>query len=418
MQFEFVEDQVQKAARIKVIGIGGAGNNAINNMIAAGLSRIGFIAANTDLQALEISSAPRKLQLGAELTKGLGCGANPDKGREAAMENQEQIKEFLKDSDMVFVTAGMGGGTGTGGAPVVAELLSQLEEPPLTVAVVTKPFHFEGKRRLQAAEDGIKRLRQYADTIIVIPNNRLIAMAPRGCSLKEAFRMADDVLLQAVRGVSDLILVQGLINLDFADAQTIMSQKGLALMGTGLASGPERATSAAEKAISSPLLDEISIKGAQGVLINIACSEDNIALDEVEAACSFISKEAHEDATVIFGVAWDNDLGDDLRITVIATGISERGRLAQQPDMDELSPRPRRMPTLEEVNLDAHQEYSRPAVDRRGESPAGPATPTKARLAEEGVIGRKRMRMHDLDSIFSGDTEELERPAFMRQRAD
>jgi cell division protein FtsZ len=418
MQFEFVEDQGQKAARIKVIGIGGAGNNAINNMIAAGLSRVGFIAANTDLQALEISNAPRKLQLGADLTKGLGCGADPDRGRQAALENQQQIQDYLKDSDMVFITAGMGGGTGTGGAPVVAELLSQLEHPPLTVAVVTKPFHFEGKKRLKQAEDGIKRLRQYADTIIVIPNNRLIAMAPRGCGLKEAFKMADDVLLQAVKGVSDLILVPGLINLDFADAQTVMAQKGMALMGTGLASGPERATAAAEKAISSPLLDEISIKGAQGILINICCAEDSIALDEVDAACTFIQKEAHEDATVIFGVAWDNTLGDDLRITVIATGISERGREAQHTDTDDLPLRPRRLPTLEEVNQDAREQYTRPAVERRGDSGSAFVPPSPKRLAEEGLIGRKRMRMHDLESIFAGDTEELERPAFMRRQAD
>jgi len=348
MEFEFVENQ--KSARIKVIGIGGAGNNAVNNMIASGLSGVAFIAANTDLQALENNSAPTKLQLGVNLTKGLGCGANPDVGREAALEDLEKIHDSLRDSDMIFLTVGMGGGTGSGGAPVVAEALHNMDPTPLTVAVVTRPFHFEGKRRMRQAEEGIERLREYADTIISIPNNRLIAMAPRGCGLKEAFKMADDVLLQAVKGVSDLILVPGLINLDFADAQTVMSRKGMALMGTGMASGPDRSTVAAEKAISSPLLDDISVKGAQGLLINIASAEDNIALDEVDEACSRIQQEVHEDATVIFGVAWDNSLGDNIRVTVIATGIglkkSEEGIITLDSTDDLDKP----IPTLEEIH--------------------------------------------------------------------
>ena len=363
MEFEFIENQ--KAARIKVVGIGGAGNNAINNMIASGLAGVGFIAANTDLQALDSNRAPTKLQLGVNLTKGLGCGANPDIGREAAQESIEEIREILRDSDMVFITAGMGGGTGTGGAPVVAEVLRDMDPAPLAVAVVTKPFHFEGKRRLRQAEEGIDQLKEFADTIITIPNNRLISMAPRGCGLKDAFRMADDVLVQAVKGVSDLILVPGLINLDFADAQTVMSKKGLALMGTGLASGPDRAQTAAEKAISSPLLDEISVKGAQGVLINISSSENNIALEEVDEACTFIQKEAHDDATVIFGVAWDDSLGDDVRITVIATGIGQMSRDELMPNLEETLGLERHVPTLEEVNMDRRGEYNQPTARRR-----------------------------------------------------
>ncbi len=401
MEFEFVENQ--KAARIKVIGIGGAGNNAVNNMIASGLSGVAFIAANTDLQALEGSIAPTKLQLGANLTKGLGCGANPDVGREAALEDVEKIRDTLRDSDMIFLTVGMGGGTGTGGAPVVAEALHGMDPAPLTVAVVTRPFHFEGKRRMRQAEEGIERLKEYADKIISIPNNRLIAMAPRGSGLKEAFKMADDVLLQAVKGVSDLILVPGLINLDFADAQTVMSRKGMALMGTGIASGPDRSTVAAEKAISSPLLDDISVKGAQGLLINIASAEDNIALDEVDEACSRIQQEVHEDATVIFGVAWDNSLGDNIRVTVIATGIglkkSEEGIITLDSTDDLDKP----IPTLEEIHQDRTGEYDRPTKERQGRVNISPI---------------KQPRYANFEDDFGGVDEDLEKPTFMRRQAD
>jgi len=401
MEFEFVENQ--KSARIKVIGIGGAGNNAVNNMIASGLSGVAFIAANTDLQALENNSAPTKLQLGVNLTKGLGCGANPDVGREAALEDLEKIHDSLRDSDMIFLTVGMGGGTGSGGAPVVAEALHNMDPTPLTVAVVTRPFHFEGKRRMRQAEEGIERLREYADTIISIPNNRLIAMAPRGCGLKEAFKMADDVLLQAVKGVSDLILVPGLINLDFADAQTVMSRKGMALMGTGMASGPDRSTVAAEKAISSPLLDDISVKGAQGLLINIASAEDNIALDEVDEACSRIQQEVHEDATVIFGVAWDNSLGDNIRVTVIATGIglkkSEEGIITLDSTDDLDKP----IPTLEEIHQDRTGEYDRPTKERQGRVNISPI---------------KQPRYANFEDGFGGVDEDLEKPTFMRRQAD
>jgi len=401
MDFEFVENQ--KSARIKVIGVGGAGNNAINNMISSGLTGVGFIAANTDLQALDCNSAATKLQLGQNLTKGLGCGANPEIGREAALEDVEKIRDLLSDSDMVFITAGMGGGTGTGGSPVIAEVLKSLDPSPLTVAVVTKPFHFEGKKRLRQAEEGIRKLKEYADTIITIPNNRLIAMAPRGCGLKEAFQMADDVLLQAVRGVSDLILVPGLINLDFADAQTVMAAKGMALMGTGIASGPDRATVAAEKAISSPLLDDISVKGAQGLLINIASAENNIALDEVDEACSCIQEEAHEDATIIFGVAWDNSLGDDIRITVIATGIGEHKEEPLKLNLEDAKSEIGHVPNLEDIHKDRSGEFDRPASER----------------ISKGIISAfRRPRYTDYDNVLPDVEEDLERPTFMRRQAD
>lgn len=405
MEFEFVEDHA--TARIKVVGIGGAGNNAVNNMIASGLAGVGFIAANTDMQALESSSAQTKLQLGMNLTKGLGCGANPEKGKEAALEDVDTIRELLKDTDMVFLTAGMGGGTGTGGTPVIAEVLRSLEDPPLTVAVVTKPFHFEGNRRMRQAEEGIERLKEFADTIITIPNNRLIAMAPRGCGLKDAFKMADDVLLQAVKGVSDLILVPGLINLDFADAHAVMSQKGMALMGTGMAEGSDRAVAAAQKAVSSPLLDDISVSGAKGLLINIASAENNISLDEVDEACSFIQKEAAEDANVIFGVAWDNNLGDNVRVTVIATGIGQSADndLTLTVDEDPVTlPGPAAIPhTLEDVNNDRKGVFGRPARERVGKS---------SKLMMSGS------RSNDYGTIFHDEDEDLERPTFLRLKAD
>lgn len=402
MEFEFVDDQT--SARIKVIGIGGAGNNAVNNMIASGLSGVGFVAANTDLQALECSSAATKLQLGPNRTKGLGCGANPVVGKEAALEDVDKIRDLLGDSDMVFITAGMGGGTGTGGAPVVAEVLRNLDPAPLTVAVVTKPFHFEGKRRMAQAEEGIERLKEYADTIISIPNNRLIAMAPRGCGIKDAFHMADNVLLQAVKGISDLILVPGLINLDFADAQTVMAQKGMALMGTGIADGSDRAVSAAQKAVSSPLLDDISINGAQGLLINIASAENNISLDEVDEACSYIQQEAHPEATIIFGVAWDNSLEDSVRITVIATGIGVKAETDLSTALDETTVQTKVFPhTLEDVNSDRKGTYNTPTIERTSGKEAQKLT---------------RPQPQEYGNVFPGEDEDLERPTFLRIKAD
>ena len=317
--FEIVEQENLKA-RIKVIGIGGGGGNAVNTMIGSKFTGVDFMVANTDAQSLDASRAPVKIQLGETVTKGLGAGANPEIGRRAAQENEEIIQEYLAGSDMIFITAGMGGGTGTGGAPVVARLAR--EAGALTVGVVTKPFIFEGKKRMRQAEDGIENLKRNVDTLIVIPNQRLLSIAAKTTTMLEAFHRADDVLLQAVRGISDLIITPGLINLDFADIRTVMAEMGLALMGAASASGENRAIEAAQKAISSPLLEDISIQGARGVLINITGGPD-LCLHEVNEAASMIQEEAHEDANIIFGSVIDETLTDEIRITVIATGFGE-----------------------------------------------------------------------------------------------
>ena len=317
--FEIVEQENLKA-RIKVIGIGGGGGNAVNTMIGSKFTGVDFLVANTDAQSLDASRAPIKIQLGETVTKGLGAGANPEIGRRAAQENEEIIQEYLAGSDMIFITAGMGGGTGTGGAPVVARLAR--EAGALTVGVVTKPFIFEGKKRMRQAEEGIENLKQNVDTLIVIPNQRLLSIAAKTTTMLEAFHRADDVLLQAVRGISDLIITPGLINLDFADIRTVMAEMGLALMGAASAAGENRAIEAAQKAISSPLLEDISIQGARGVLINITGGTD-LCLHEVNEAASMIQEEAHEDANIIFGSVIDETMTDEIRITVIATGFGE-----------------------------------------------------------------------------------------------
>ena len=317
--FEIVE-QNSLTARIKVIGIGGGGGNAVNTMIGARLGGVDFMVANTDAQSLEASQAPIRIQLGSMVTKGLGAGANPEIGRRAALEDQETIKEYLEGSDMIFITAGMGGGTGTGGAPVLARLAREVGA--LTVGVVTKPFIFEGRKRMRQAEEGIEELKRSVDTLIVIPNQRLLSIAAKTTTMLEAFHKADDVLLQAVRGISDLIITPGLINLDFADVRTVMAEMGLALMGASSATGENRAIEAAQKAISSPLLEDISIQGARGVLINITGGPD-LCLHEVNEAASMIQEEAHDDANIIFGAVIDETLTDEIRITVIATGFGE-----------------------------------------------------------------------------------------------
>jgi cell division protein FtsZ len=315
----FIDDEPPATgARIKVIGVGGGGGNAVNRMIEAGIEGIDFLVANTDLQALKRSRAPIKIQLGGKLTKGLGAGANPETGRNAALEDTEKIIEALEGADMVFVTTGLGGGTGTGAAPIIASLATELNA--LTVAVVTKPFHFEGKRRMDQADQGLRELRECVDTVITIPNERLLGTVDRGVSLADAFKLADDVLRQAVQGISDLITVPGLINLDFADVKTIMAGMGLALMGAGRASGDDRALKATQQAISSPLLEEATIEGARGVLINITGGPD-LTLYEVNEASSVIRESAHENANIIFGAVIDESMRDEMKITVIATGF-------------------------------------------------------------------------------------------------
>ena len=316
--FELSDKGLVSTATITVIGIGGAGGNAVNTMISYNLRGVDFIAANTDAQALEASASPVKIQLGAETTKGLGAGSDPDIGRQAALETRETLREHIEGSDMVFITAGLGGGTGTGGAPIVAEIAREIGA--LTVAVVTKPFQFEGKKRNGQAEVGIAELRKMVDTLIIVPNQRLLSLGGRDISLIDAFRKADDILYHAVKGISDLIMVPGLINLDFADVKTIMSQMGLALMGTGTAGGENRAVEAAQKAISSPLLEDNAIQGARGVLLNIT-GGPNMTLHEINEASSMIQAEAHEDANIIFGTVVDESMGDEIRITVIATGF-------------------------------------------------------------------------------------------------
>jgi cell division protein FtsZ len=314
------DDPPLTGARIKVIGIGGGGSNAVNRMIEAGIEGIEFLVANTDLQALKRSRAPIKIQLGSRLTKGLGAGADPGVGREAALEDTDKIIEVLEGADMVFVTTGLGGGTGTGAAPIIASLATELDA--LTVAVVTKPFHFEGRRRMQQAEQGLRELRECVDTVITIPNERLLHTVDRGVSLSDSFRVADDVLRQAVQGISDLITVPGLINLDFADVKSIMQGMGMALMGAGRATGENRAIEATQQAISSPLLEEATIQGAKGVLINITGGPD-LTLFEVNAASSIIRESADDDANIIFGAVIDETLTDEMKITVIATGFDK-----------------------------------------------------------------------------------------------
>ncbi|MCC6138580.1 MAG: cell division protein FtsZ [Bdellovibrionaceae bacterium] len=313
-----LEENVNIGATIKVIGVGGGGSNAVSTMIDGGLSGVEFIVANTDRQALEAHKAQTKIQLGRELTRGLGAGANPDVGKRAAIESYNDIVEALQGADMVFVTNGMGGGTGTGGAPIVAKIAKEMGA--LTIGVVTKPFSFEGKKRMRHAQHGINDLKESVDTLIVIPNQKLLSISHDKTSLLDTFKKADDVLLQAVKGISDLINIRGLINLDFADIRTVMSSQGMAIMGTGAATGDNRAVEAATQAISSPLLENISIDGATGIIINITGGKD-LSLHEVDEASTLITEAAHEDAEIIFGAVIDESLGDEVRVTVIATGF-------------------------------------------------------------------------------------------------
>jgi cell division protein FtsZ len=385
MMFEIAERE--SAAKIKVIGMGGGGGNAINNMIRSNLAGVDFIAANTDIQALETSLAPLKIQLGRSVTKGLGAGANPEVGRSAALEDVDRLRDLLQGSDMVFITAGLGGGTGTGGAPVVAQIAKELQA--LTVAVVTKPFSFEGRQRQKQAERGIQELKKVVDTIITIPNDRLIGLATKKAKFVDMLKRADDVLLFAVRGISDLIMVPGLINLDFADVRTIMSEMGMALMGTGIARGDNRASEAAQQAISSPLLEDVSISGARGLLMNITSGSD-LTIEEVQEASSLIQQQAHEDANIIWGTVLDDNVGEELRVTVIATGIGE-GDARVKPDLGVIQ------------------------GARRSDDLDVPTFLRQNKKIQEGAPERARsMALKDLPL----DEEELEIPTFLRRQAD
>ncbi|OPZ72671.1 MAG: Cell division protein FtsZ [Firmicutes bacterium ADurb.Bin456] len=347
LDFELDLDQF---ANIKVIGVGGGGNNAVNRMIHAGLKGVEFIAVNTDVQALYLAQSNHKIQIGAKLTKGLGSGGNPEIGQKAAEESRDEILQVLKGSDMVFVTAGMGGGTGTGAAPIVAEVAKELGA--LTVGVVTKPFTFEGRKRATQADTGIETLKEKVDTLITIPNDRLLQVIEKQTSIVEAFRIADDVLRQGVQGISDLIAVPGLINLDFADVKTIMRETGSALMGIGIAGGDNRATEAARASISSPLL-ETSIEGARGVLLNITGGA-SLGLFEVNEAADIIAQAADPEANIIFGAVIDERMEDDVRVTVIATGFDQRPAKKARP-IDELEIKP----------LASHDDLDIPAFLRR-----------------------------------------------------
>lgn len=322
---EFADEQQEYQARIKVIGCGGSGGNAVNTMINFGLEGVEFIVVNTDAQALNQNAAPTRLNIGNAVTRGLGAGADPERGRKAAMEDHARIKELISGADMVFVTAGMGGGTGTGAAPVIAQLAR--EEGALTVGVVTKPFLFEGRQRARRAEVGLAQLAETVDTLITIPNQKLLMLGEDDLSFIDAFRKADEVLFQAVKGISDLITQNGIVNVDFADVKTVMASMGRALMGTGIAKGQNRARLAAEMAVSSPLLDDISVDGAMGVLINIVGGPD-LKMREIQEAASLVQEQAHEDANIIFGASIDEQLGENVKVTVIATGFEAAERMA------------------------------------------------------------------------------------------
>jgi len=347
-------DEIPRGAKIKVIGVGGGGNNAVNRMIAAKVEGVEFIAANTDVQALTVSNAPVKLQLGVKLTSGLGAGANPDVGRRAALEDSDKIIEALEGADMVFVTAGLGGGTGTGAAPVIASLASEMGA--LTVAVVTRPFGFEGKRRMMQAERGMQELLESVDTVIVIPNEKLLAVA-KDAGFFESFRIADDVLRQGVQGISDIITIPGVINRDFADVKTTMAGMGYAVMGTAMRSGQNRAVEAAMAAMASPLLESGAIDGARGILINITGSS-NLKLSEVNEASTIIQNAAHEDANIIFGAVQDESMGEEVKITVIATGFKQQDMPARRERMLAEAT----LPTVRyEAPIEARIPVSRPA---------------------------------------------------------
>ena len=379
LEFDDVQASRAGGANIKVIGVGGGGGNAINTMISEGLDGVEFIAANTDLQALDRNLAPIKLQLGNNLTKGLGAGANPEIGRNAALEDQMRLAEVLAGADMVFVTAGMGGGTGTGAAPVIAQVAR--EQGALTVGVMTKPFMFEGSRRRRSAEFGLEQLQESVDTLITIPNQRLLAIAGENMSIIDAFRRADEVLLHAVQGITDLITIGGYVNVDFADVKTIMSNMGMALMGTGRASGPSRAREAAEMAISSPLLEDVSIHGATGILLNVTGGPD-LALMEINEASTLIQEAAHEDANIIFGAVIDEDMRDEIKITVIATGF-DRAQPEVQPAYQAQAQVPQQQfqPATHHHPVQNHPHYVHPQQPQQPQQPVAAQPPRPAQPA-------------------------------------
>ena len=383
--FELVDNAPSSSAVIKVVGVGGGGGNAVNHMVESNIEGVEFICANTDAQALKRVSAKTVLQLGGEITKGLGAGANPEVGRQAALEDRERIAELLNGADMVFITAGMGGGTGTGGAPVVAQVAKELGI--LTVAVVTRPFPFEGPKRMRAAEEGMKELSEHVDSLITIPNEKLLSVLGKNATLLTAFSAANDVLLGAVQGIAELITSPGIINVDFADVRTVMSEMGMAMMGTGFASGEDRAREASESAIRSPLLEDVNLEGARGILVNIAAGE-NLSLGEFAEVGDTIEEFASDDATVVVGTVIDPNLDEEMRVTVVATGL---GYHHERPT--------KVVDNTETMATTDYRELDRPAIMRNREN-AEYASP----MAKAGGPG--------------ADMDYLDIPAFLRRQAD
>ncbi|NBY19838.1 cell division protein FtsZ [bacterium] len=405
--FEIVEKTTAQGAKIKVVGVGGGGTNAIATMISLGLNGVDFVAANTDNQALNHNPAPHHIQLGTELTKGLGAGANPEVGKKAALEDSNRIAEMLYGSDMVFITAGMGGGTGTGAAPVIANIAK--EAGALTVGVVTKPFNFEGKKRRKNADKGIAELKEAVDTLICIPNQRLLYVANETTTMLDCFKKADEVLYQAVKGISDLINIRGLINLDFADVRTVMSNKGLALMGTGIASGENRAIEAARKAISSPLLEDVAINGATGIIINITGGPD-LTLFEVNEASSLITEEAHEEAEIIFGSVIDENLKDEVRVTVIATGFNPE--VEAKKEVEQIVVNTETISVSQTQTEIIAQEAAQPQI---ATTVASPTVQKREPLSEDLKSARQLAR--EIGKRFF-ETEEYDIPTFLRRQND
>ncbi|MFW6334256.1 MAG: cell division protein FtsZ [Desulfosalsimonas sp.] len=416
MDFTYVDHE--KSAKIKVIGIGGGGGNAVNNMIDSQLNGVKFIAANTDAQALAHAKANTKIQLGEQLTQGLGAGADPNVGRDAALESADLLREALSESHMIFIAAGLGGGTGTGAAPVIAEICKEVGA--LTVTVVTKPFKFEAKKRSKQAEDGIARLKEVADTVITIPNDRLRGLAKKNATLIDMFRMADEILHHSVKGITDLIMHPGLINLDFADVKTIMSKSGMAIMGIGISDGDNRAIEAAEKAISHPLLEDNSISGAKGVLMNITSSSELTMEEAIEASERIYNEIGDDDVEIIWGTAMDDGLGDEMRITVIATGIGEesgegmhlprksvrqlkdvkRGRVRDYTTEDREYEKTLNQPTFWRVKQQEQEQQKQQAEQKK----------------ESGSEQKRKKAGNSMDDYF--DLDMLDVPTFLRRKAD
>jgi len=409
--FELAQGQDNNAV-IKVVGVGGGGGNAVEHMVLENIDGVEFICANTDAQALKHSSAKIHIQLGDNLTKGLGAGANPKIGREAAEEDRDRIREILQGADMVFITAGMGGGTGTGAAPIFAEIAKELNI--LTVAVVTKPFSFEGKQRALAAEDGIRRLAEHVDSLITIPNNKLLTVLGKNISLLNAFKAANNVLLGAVKGISDLITRPGLINVDFADVRTVMSEMGMAMMGTGSASGEQRARQAAESAIASPLLEDVNFSGARGILVNITAGLD-MSIGEFEEVGDVVKEFISDDATVVVGTVIDPNMTDEMRVTVIVTGLGDVKNRGQQANAYPHNKSRVLESALRSDGTFDYQQLDRPAVLRKQ---ASLVKPSAAQTAQAASLNRQKLPQTSAEAASVPDTDYLDIPAFLRRKEE